>query len=259
MLDFAIHIAREAGKLLRDNLGRKIEINHKSRIDLVTEIDLASEQLIKEMIQSHFPKHQILAEEGGAQGGQSQYKWIIDPLDGTTNYAHGYPCFAVSIAIERAGEVIAGVVYDPMRDELFAAERGSGATLNNRPIHVSDTDKLSQALLVTGFPYDIRTTKRNNIDNFISFMMNAQAVRRDGSASLDLCYVACGRFDGFWEIGLNPWDSAAAHLIILEAGGVVTRFDGSEFSIYGNETLATNGLIHAEMMNQLTIGSAALK
>lgn len=253
MLDFAIRVAREAGSVLRDNFGKKIEISHKSKIDLVTEVDIASEKLIKELITSHYPKHQILAEEGGEYGSNpsSQYRWIVDPLDGTTNYAHGLPFFCVSIALEKAGEVVCGVVYDPVHDELFAAERGSGATLNGRTIKVSSVAEINRALLVTGFPYDIHTDEFNNINNFIRFIKTAQAIRRLGSAALDLCYVACGRMEGFWELKLKPWDMAAGALIVQEAGGRVTRFDGEAFNPYLNEVLASNGLVHKDMLKVL--------
>ncbi len=253
MLDFAIRVAREAGSVLRGNFGKKIEISLKNKIDLVTEIDIASERLIKNLITSHYPKHQILAEEGGeySLNSSSQYRWIVDPLDGTTNYVHGLPFFCVSIALEKAGEVICGVVYDPIHDELFAAERGSGATLNGRAIKVSSVAEINRALLVTGFPYDIHTDELNNINNFIRFIKTAQAIRRLGSAALDLCYVACGRMEGFWELKLKPWDMAAGALIVQEAGGCVTRFDGEAFNPYMNEVLASNGLVHKDMLKVL--------
>ena len=184
MLDFAIQVAQEAGKVLRASFGREIVISNKGEIDLVTEVDLAAESVIKELISSHYPKHQILAEESGASGESSEYRWIVDPLDGTTNYAHGLPIFCVSIALEISGQMAIGVIYDPMRDELFAAERGNGATLNGRTIRTSKVEMMGKALLVTGFPYDIHTNTVNNIDNFTNFIRNAQAVRRLGSAAL---------------------------------------------------------------------------
>jgi myo-inositol-1(or 4)-monophosphatase len=251
MRSFAISVAKEAGKILRDNLDRKFAVNHKGQIDLVTEIDLLSEKFIKEQIATHYPKHQILAEEGGITPAASEYRWIVDPLDGTTNYAHRYPVFCVSIALEHAGRVVLGVIYDPMRDEIFVAEAGGGATLNNRPIHVSDTATLKDSLLVTGFPYDIKTSQKNNLNYFMIFSMNARAVRRDGSAALDLCYAAAGRFDGFWEMKLGAWDAAAGALILQEAGGKISKFDGSPFDLYYPELLASNGLIHDEMMRLL--------
>ena len=184
MLEFAINVAREAGALLRDKLGTSIEVNLKGDINLVTEVDLASERLIREAIATHYPRHQILGEEGGLVETASDYRWVVDPLDGTTNYAHGYPVFAVSIALEHQGEIVLGVVYDPMRDELFAAERGSGASLNNRAIRVSSTGDLMRSLVSTGFPYDIKTSRLTNLDHWANFAMNAQALRRDGAASL---------------------------------------------------------------------------
>lgn len=253
MLNFVIQTAREAGGVLIDRLGRA-RISTKGDIDLVTEADLAAEKLIIERIRSHYPRHAILAEESGASveldAGKSDWKWIIDPLDGTTNYAHGYPCFCVSIAVERAGQIELGVVYDPTRDELFAAERGQGATLNERPIRVSTIADLNSAMLCTGFPYNVRE-RPDFAREFINFTMTAQAVRRDGSAALDLAYLACGRFDGFWEDGLNAWDIAAGLLLIEEAGGRVTDFRGAPLSIYTPKVLATNGLVHETMMGVL--------
>lgn len=253
MLNFAIQTARDAGRILADRLGRTIQITNKGDINLVTEADLAAEHLIIERIQSYHPSHTILAEESGETvtiGGRSEWKWIVDPLDGTTNFAHGYPCFCVSIALEREGVLVIGVIYDPNRDELFAAERGVGATLNNRSIRVSETFDLNRALLGTGFPYDVRQ-RVEFARHLHGFIMNAQGVRRDGSAALDLAYVACGRFDGFWEEGLNPWDVAAGVLLIEEAGGRVSRYDGNALDIYTPPILASNGLIHDAMMRVL--------
>ena len=253
MLNFAIRVARDAGALLRERLGTRIEIGHKGSINLVTDVDLASEKLIREAISTYYPRHEVLAEEGGLTESSSEYRWIVDPLDGTTNYAHGYPVFCVSIALERHGEVVAGVVYDPMREELFTAERGGGAALNNRPIRVSKIDDLTQGILSTGFPYDIKTSKLTNLDHWANFAMNAQALRRDGAAALDLCYVACGRYDGFWELNLSPWDTAAGALIVSEAGGRVTDFGGGAFSNYEPEIVASNGLIHGRMVEVLNM------
>lgn len=253
MLNFAIETAREAGQLLLEKFGR-VAVSKKGDIDLVTEADLASEALVIERIKSHFPKHSILAEESGNAvviGGENQWKWIIDPLDGTTNYAHGYPCFAVTLALEHQGKIVIGVTFDPTRNELFAAERGHGASLNNKPIRVSETDRLSEALLVTGFPYNFKSRK-DFARHLTQFLLNARGVRRDGSAAIDLAYIACGRFDGMWEEGLNAWDMAAGVLLIEEAGGHVSGYDGSEFSIYSPPMLATNGLIHSEMIKVLS-------
>ncbi len=247
-----MQMARDAGRILIDRQGSNLKISSKGDINLVTEADLAAEKLIIDRINSYFPRHAILAEESGASAVDetapaSEWKWIIDPLDGTTNYAHGYPCFCVSIAAERDGKVELGVVYDPVRDEMFAAERGQGATLNARTIRVSEVEDLNRAMLCTGFPYDVR--KRVDFArHFIEFTMQAQAVRRDGSAALDLAYVACGRFDGFWEDGLNPWDVAAGLLLIEEAGGTITNYTGALLDIYTPEVLATNGLVHDAMM-----------
>ena len=255
MLNFAIQVAKDAGRLLRDRVGTRINVDHKGSINIVTDVDLASEKLIREAISTYYPRHQVLAEEGGLSESESEYRWIVDPLDGTTNYAHGYPVFCVSIALECKGEIVLGVVYDPMRDELFTAEQGGGAALNNRPIRVSKTAELMQGLLSTGFPYDIKTSKLTNLDHWANFAMNAQALRRDGAAALDLCYVACGRFDGFWELNLSPWDTAAGALIVSEAGGRLTDFSGGAFSNYKPEIVASNGLVHDRMLEVLHQGS----
>lgn len=256
MLNFAIQTARDAGRILADRMGRALQVSNKGDIDLVTEADLASEKLIIERIKTHYPRHSILAEESGATdgikmvAGQTDWMWIVDPLDGTTNYAHGYPCFCVSIGLERAGSIEIGVIYDPSRDEVFAAERGQGATLNDRRIRVSPVDDLNAAMLCTGFPYNVRE-RPNFARDFANFTMEAQAVRRDGSAALDLAYLACGRFDGFWEDGLNAWDIAAGVLLVEEAGGRITDFVGAPLNIYTPKVLASNGLIHHKMMQVL--------
>lgn len=256
LLNFAVQTARDAGRILAERLGRALQVSNKGAIDLVTEADLASERLIIDRIKSHYPRHSILAEESGATNGvefvpgKSEWKWIIDPLDGTTNYAHGYPCFCVSIGLEREGKIEVGVVYDPMRDEVFAAERGSGATLNDRKMRVSSVDDLNSAMLCTGFPYNVRE-RADFTRQFANFTMAAQAVRRDGSASLDLAYLACGRFDGFWEEGLRPWDIAAGILLVEEAGGRITDFKGGPVDLYNPLTLASNGLIHDAMLKVL--------
>lgn len=250
MLNFAIEAARDAGRVLLEKFGRIESVTKKGEINLVTEADLASEALIVERIKSHFPRHAILAEESGnavVTGEDGGYKWIIDPLDGTTNYAHGYPCFCVTIALEHEGEIVIGVTYDPTRDELFTAEKGRGAALNGKPIRVSGTDELGNALLVTGFPYDIKH-REEFARHLTEFLLNSRGVRRDGSAAIDLAYVACGRFDGFWEEGLNPWDVAAGKLLIEEAGGIVSYYDGSKFSVYTPPIVTSNGLIHEQML-----------
>ena len=250
MLNFAIETAREAGHLLLEKFGRITTVTMKGDINLVTEADLASEALIIDRIKSHHPKHEILAEEAGNAvviDGETEWKWIIDPLDGTTNYAHGYPCFAVTIGLERRGEIVVGVTYDPTRNELFAAEKGQGATLNGKPIRVSKTERLGESLICTGFPYDFKR-KEDFARHLTAFLMQSRGVRRDGSAAIDMAYVACGRFDGFWEEGLNPWDLAAGKLLIEEAGGWVTDYDGGPFSIYSPPVCASNGKIHNEML-----------
>ena len=254
MLNFAIQIAHDAGRILAERFGRALEVSAKGDIDIVSEAELAAERFIIERIKSHYPRHAILAEEAEAAGvrheGQGEWKWIIDPLDGTTNYAHGYPVFCVSIALEHEGRVVLGVVYDPSRDELFAAERGGGATLNGRRVRVSETDELNRALICTGFPYDVRG-RTDFARHFRDFIMKAQSVRRDGAAALDLAYVAAGRFDGFYEEGLQPWDVAAGVLLVEEAGGRVTHYDGSPFHIYMPPIAASNGLVHDAMLGVL--------
>ncbi len=252
MLNFAIETAREAGQILLDKFGRKINITKKGDINLVTEADIASEKHIIEKIHTHYPKHSILAEESGDAVviGDSTWKWVIDPLDGTTNFAHGYPCFCVTLALEHKGEIVVGVTYDPTRNELFASEKGSGATLNNKPIRVSETQQLKDALLVTGFPYDAGE-RENFARHFTGFTRKARGIRRDGSAAIDMAYVACGRFDGFWEEGLHAWDVAAGVLFIEESGGRVSYYDDSPFSIYRPPICASNNLIHAEMLDVL--------
>lgn len=254
MLNFAIETAREAGQLLLEKFDRGIAIHKKGDTNLVTEADLASEALIIERIRSYYPRHSILAEESGNAvviGGENTWKWIIDPLDGTTNFAHGYPCFCVTLALEHDGEIVVGVTFDPTRNELFAAERGCGASLNGKPIRVSNCENLGDALIVTGFPYDIK--HRDDFARHLTEMLlSSRGVRRDGSAAIDMAYVACGRFDGFWEEGLNPWDVAAGVLLIEEAGGQLSYYDGRPFSIYTPPICASNGLLHTQMLGILS-------
>ncbi len=250
-LEAAIAAARSAGMILKDNIHGSREITFKGDINLATEMDIRSERAIVQLLASAFPDHGFIAEEETRIQNGAGYTWIIDPLDGTTNYAHGYPCFSVSIALERKGEIVLGVVYDPMRDELFSAMKTRGAFLNGHKIRVSHVDKLINGLLATGFPYDRKVSDRNNMGYFHDLLMASQEVRRDGSAALDLCYVAAGRFDGFWELKLKPWDVAAGSLIAQEAGGMVTDLSGNEFSIHDDEILASNGRIHGHMMDIL--------
>jgi myo-inositol-1(or 4)-monophosphatase len=245
----ACELALEAGRILREGYGRLHHPERKGRIDLVTEYDRRSERFLLEEIRRRFPGHAILAEESGAHAarGASAVRWIVDPLDGTTNFTHNYPFFSVSIAAEVEGRLAAGAVYDPVREELFSAAAGHGATLNDAPIRVSGIGRVDDALLVTGFPYDVREHPDEPLALFRAFLMRAQAIRRDGSATLNLSYAACGRFDGFWEACLSPWDMAAGTLIVREAGGLVTTFDGGEFRLEGRQILASNGKIHEEM------------
>ncbi len=250
-LEFAIRCAKESGKIQKRYFGKKIGIHHKGAIDLVTDVDMACQETIIKMINKEFPEDEIISEEKKNDFESDKNRWIIDPLDGTTNYAHGYPFFCTSVAYEEKGVVTIGAVYNPVFKELFYAKKGEGAFFNNKRIKVSEISVLKKALLSTGFPYDLPTSKNNNIDNFISFIYEAQAIRRDGSAALNLCYLACGRFDGFWEIKLNPWDMAAGSLIVEEAGGTITDFQGDKFSIYNSEIVASNGLIHQDMVRVL--------
>jgi myo-inositol-1(or 4)-monophosphatase len=241
-------IAREAGALLMDHFSRRVIIEYKGDVDLVTAADRASEKLIVERLRGRWPEHDIVGEEGTRSDTGAEYRWYVDPLDGTTNFAHGYPVFCVSIALVRKDEQLeVGVLYDPTRDEMFAAERGQGATLNGKPIHVSRTETLAESLLGTGFPSHKRH-KNPNIHFYQQLTLRSHGVRRAGSAALDLANVACGRYDGFWEFNLNPWDTAAGALLVQESGGIVTRFDGSPFRLDSREVLASNGLTHRELI-----------
>lgn len=244
--------AREAGKLIFKRFNTDFSVSHKGTINLVTEVDLAAEELIVARIQKSFPSHSVLAEERHSDIQRSPIVWIIDPLDGTTNFAHGYPVFSVSIGLEIDGEVEWGAVYDPSRNEMFTVRRGQGAFCDDVPLRVSKVEALGESLLATGFPYDIRTSKQNNLENFCAFALRSHGVRRSGSAALDLCQVAAGRLDGFWELKLNPWDCAAGYLMVREAGGNVTNFCGQPGSIYDREVIASNGLIHDQMVKTLT-------
>ncbi|MCG2677640.1 inositol monophosphatase, partial [bacterium] len=239
--------AKEAGDILRKNLGKIKRIDYKGRVSLVTDIDRLAEERVLSIIREKYPSHDILTEESRIKEKGNQYKWIIDPLDGTTNYVHEYPRYCVSIALEKDGEVILGVVYDPVPNELFLAEKEKGATLNGKRISVSKIDDLDKGLLATGFPYDRRERADEYLKLYREFMLNSQGIRRDGAAALNLCYTANGRFDGFWEEQLAPWDVAAGSLIVTEAGGEVTDFKGDKIDIYEKEILASNGKIHREM------------
>ena len=250
-LKFAESLACEAGKVLKKELPKEHRIDFKGEINIVTEVDQMSEELLLTRIRASFPEHDIMTEESAGFQCGSTYRWIIDPLDGTTNYAHGYPVFCVSIALEKAGEVICGVVYNPMTEEMFTAERQRGAFLNGRRLGVSRTEELRRSLLATGFPYDIRESEDNNINYFVGMALQAQAIRRAGSAALDLAYVAAGRFDGFWELKLSPWDTSAGWLLVTEAGGWVSNLLGQAYELASPHILATNGRIHEQMIAAL--------
>lgn len=245
--EIGLSAAKEAGDMLLDRFESAKDIRFKGRIDLVTEMDIMSEEIIVNTIKSNFPGHGIVAEEGSSIESESEYLWIIDPLDGTTNYAHGFGFFAVSVALQKNDDgIIAGVVYAPYLDETYTALKGGGSFLNGRHLQVSGTSELEKALIATGFPYDVKETELN-IRFFSEFVLKAQAVRRPGSAALDLCCVAAGKFDGYWELKLSPWDMAAGSLIVQEAGGKVTGCSGSEFSLHKGDILATNKKIHKDM------------
>lgn len=252
-LEVAVEAAQLGGDVLKQYYGQKKRIEYKGEINIVTEADRRSEKLIVDHLTARFPRHSILAEEGTDKVQPSEFKWVIDPLDGTTNYAHDYPFFGVSVALEKNSELIIGVVYHPIFQELFVAEKANGAYLNGRKIGVSKVDRLRQALLSTGFPCDVQDDSNEALRHFENFIHTAQAVRRDGSAALDLCYLATGRFDGFWEQGLKPWDTAAGALIVTEAGGRVTDFTGENYSIYQDQIMASNSLIHTQMQKVLDL------
>ncbi len=256
-LEVALEAARAGGSILLSEFDHPAKISYKGEVDIVTQADRRSEEAVVTLLRNHFPKHAIVAEEGSGHESDSRFRWIVDPLDGTTNFAHGYPCFAVSIGLEEAGELIAGVVYQPVTQEMFSAAKGEGAFLNQKPIHVSGIDRLATSLLCTGFP-SAKRLHSPNIHYYWDFTMRSHGVRRDGSAAMDLAAVACGRFDGFWEFGLHPWDTAAGTLLVREAGGTVTTFAGQPYRPGDRETLASNGRIHEEMRQvALDIGERA--
>ena len=250
-------IVRQAGAVLMEGYGSVRYIQQKGVIDLVTEFDKRSEEVIISSIQQKFPDHAILAEESGQNKTISEYQWVIDPLDGTTNFAHGIPVFSVSIGLLRNNSPVLGVAYDPLRNEMFSAESGRGATLNNQPIHVSSQTDLGQAVISTGFPYDLRTNPRNNFAQFVQFQLRTQAVRHLGSAALDCAWTAMGRLYGYWEFGIKPWDIGAGALIVREAGGRVTSGDGDENFLSTDSILVSNSLLHEQMLRVLSEGSEA--
>jgi myo-inositol-1(or 4)-monophosphatase len=260
LVSTAESIAREAGALLREFYRKGVRAEYKGDVDIVTEADRASEKLIVERLGAAFPQHGIYGEEGTRSGLDSNYRWYVDPLDGTTNFAHGFPVFGVvlgcehrpaGLAAEQDGEMIAGVIYDPLRDEMFSAERGAGAALNGEPIHASRTTRLQESLIATGFPSKKRH-ESPNVHFYQEITLRSHGVRRAGSAALDMAYVACGRLDGFWEFRLNPWDTSAGYLLVEEAGGTVTHFDGGKFTLDSREVFVTNGLIKDEMQHIFT-------
>ena len=239
-----------AGNIIREKSATVFQVNHKGAADLVTEVDLAAEKEIIAILSRAFPGHQVVGEESGVGEGESDYIWWIDPIDGTTNFVHGYPFYSVSVALEYRGESIVGIVYDPTRNELFQAVKGRGTFLNGTPITVSMVETLNDSLLATGFPYD-RSRRKEALDLAAGLLKRVQGVRRDASAALDLAYVAAGRLDGFWEFGLKPWDTAAGRLLVEEAGGKISDFKGDIFDIRQGAVVAANALIHAELLEQL--------
>jgi myo-inositol-1(or 4)-monophosphatase len=257
ILQFTEAIARQAGAVLREGYGNVRHIQQKGVIDLVTEFDKRSEEVILSAIQREFPEHAILAEESGRNKTISEYQWVIDPLDGTTNFAHGIPIFSVTMALFHNNSPILGVTYDPLRDEMFSTESGRGATVNNRPIHVSTQANLERAVISTGFPYDLRTNPRNNFAQFVQFQLRTQAVRHLASAALDCAWTAMGRLDGYWEFGVQPWDIGAGVLLVREAGGRVTSIDGDNNFLSQTSILVSNGWLHEQMSRVLREGDHA--
>lgn len=254
MIDELLLITREAGVIVREGFGKNFQIEFKTGDNnLVTEIDKKSEQTIIEFIQKKYPAHGILAEERGELKKDSEYLWVIDPLDGTTNFAHGLPIFSVSIGLQKNNKIIAGAVYDVMQDIMYSSESGSGAFANEKKIYVSKRESISQSMLVTGFPYNVKNNPENAFERFETLTRNTRAVRRLGSAAIDFCYVAAGVFEGFWEVHLHPWDICAGKLIVEEAGGLVTDFDGNKIDIFSKRILASNSFVHDKMVELLKV------
>ncbi len=254
MIATGLESLRRGADIVKTSYGRATGISHKGKLDLVTDTDRRAEECIVSFLQRETPHCGILTEERDEIAGSGAERWVLDPLDGTTNFAHGYPFFCVSLALERSGRVVWGAVLDPLRDELFSARNGQGAFCNGTPVRVSGPTELDQAMLCTGFPYDIHDSDVDNLDHFARLIKKARAIRRDGAAALDLCYVAAGRFDGFWEMKLKPWDLAAGALIVTEAGGRVSGFDGRDLSLGAGAVLATNGRLHSAMLDILALG-----
>jgi len=252
LLSFAETLARRAGEILKKNFANAHRVRYKGRIDPVTEADLRSEKFITTQITKKFPDHTILAEEGTGSGEAAEFRWVIDPLDGTVNYAHGFPIYCVSIGLEHDGRMVVGAVYDPERDEMFRGGRGIGSFVNRKRLHVSTETSVERALLATGFGYNIATARRNNLGLFARMAKKVQGLRRPGSAAMDLCWTAAGRVDGFWELYLRPWDTGAALVIVEEAGGRVTQVDGSPYSIFNDSLLTANPRLHPKLQRLLS-------
>ena len=254
MIDKVIQISKIAGEIIREGFGKNFSIEYKTNLsNLVTEIDKKSEETIIDFVNKEFPTHSVLAEETGSHNASSEYLWVVDPLDGTSNFAHGFPIFSVSIGVRKNNETVCGVVYDVMNDIVYSSEKGSGSFRNGQKLQVSANDDIRKSMIVTGFPYNVAENPDHVFERFIAFLKTARAVRRLGSAAIDFCYVASGVFDGFWEVHLNPWDLCAGKLIVEEAGGLVTNFDGEVSDIYSKQILATNGKVHKGMINVLRV------
>lgn len=256
MLDKIIEISKETGSMIKEDFGTNFSIEFKTNAsNIVTEVDKKAEKKIMDFIRKNYPGHSIIAEESGEHKSDSDYQWVVDPIDGTTNFAHGLPIFSVSIGVRKNEEIIYGVVYDIMRDVVYSAEKGSGAFYNGKKLKASPESNLAESLLVTGFPYDIKTNPHKSIEKFNAFLLNSRAVRRLGSAAIDLCYVAQGIFEGFWEVHLQPWDMCAGILLVEEAGGKVTNFNDEPINIFSKQILATNGKVHNDMLDILNMNS----
>lgn len=254
MINKVIQISKIAGEIIREGFGKNFFIEYKTNLsNLVTEIDKKSEETIINFVKKEFPTHSVLAEETGSYEASSEYLWVVDPLDGTSNFAHGFPIFSVSIGVQKNNETICGVVYDVMNDIVYSSEKGGGAFRNSQQIKVNTNDDIRKSMIVTGFPYNVAENPDHVFERFIAFLKTARAVRRLGSAAIDFCYVASGVFDGFWEVHLNPWDLCAGKLIVEEAGGLVTNFEGKVSDIYSKQILATNGKVHKKMVEILTL------
>ncbi len=256
MINKVIQISKIAGEIIREGFGKNFSIEYKTNLsNLVTEIDKKSEGTIIDFVKKEFPTHSVLAEETGSHESSSEYLWVVDPLDGTSNFAHGFPIFSVSIGVQKNNETVCGVVYDVMNDAVYSSEKGSGSFRNGQKLQISTNDDIRKSMIVTGFPYNVAENPDHVFERFIAFLKTARAVRRLGSAAIDFCYVASGVFDGFWEVHLNPWDLCAGKLIVEEAGGIVTNFAGESTDIYSKQILATNGKVHKKMVEILQLNN----